>query len=37
MAILEKGHDPRFDNDAFDRPPYLVMPKQKKNATPAAR
>ena len=32
MAILEKGHDPRLANDAFDRPPYLVAPKQKKNA-----
>jgi len=31
MAILEKGHDPRLDNDAFDRAPYLVTPKQKKN------
>jgi N-sulfoglucosamine sulfohydrolase len=23
MSILEKGRDPRLDNDAFDRPPYL--------------
>jgi uncharacterized sulfatase len=30
MAILEKGHDPRLDNDAFDRAPYLEMPKERK-------
>lgn len=30
MAILEKGHDPRLDNDAFDRPPYLVGGKARK-------
>lgn len=32
MAILEKGHDPRLDNDAFDRPPYLATAKAKKAA-----
>lgn len=32
MAILEKGNDPRLDNDAFDRPPYLAVSQQKKQA-----
>jgi uncharacterized sulfatase len=32
MAVLEKGHDPRLDNDAFDRPPYVVISKTKKGA-----
>jgi uncharacterized sulfatase len=32
MAILEKGNDPRLDNDAFDRPPYLIASKAKKAA-----
>jgi uncharacterized sulfatase len=30
MAILTNGHDPRLDNDAFDRPPYLIASKGKK-------
>lgn len=32
MAILEKGRDPRLDNDAFDHPPYRVVRKERKAA-----
>jgi N-sulfoglucosamine sulfohydrolase len=30
MAILTNGHDPRLDNDAFDRPPYRKEAKGQK-------
>lgn len=29
MAILRQGGDPRLDNDAFDRPPYLSTRKER--------
>lgn len=29
MAELVAKKDPRLDNDAFDRPPYLAMPAKR--------
>ena len=28
MGELQSNNDPRLDNDAFDRPPYLVKKKR---------